>query len=171
MDNWNRLVGEQGPTPRAVPCHNSPDGQALCLPIRLPINGQQAISPTAGTNPLPAPPISPQLWTSPTPSNTFRLPPLHAIMPSHAETAHCVSGSDRRLQRVGGNQIGPPISTTTGSGSLSPGAGLSAATCLISVEQPLLEKLLTAALWAPSAHNRQPWRFLRCHFRTWLSRS
>ena len=27
------------------------------------------------------------------------------------------------------------------------------------VAQPLLEKLLTAAIWAPSAHNRQPWRF------------
>ncbi|MCB0183470.1 MAG: nitroreductase family protein, partial [Caldilineaceae bacterium] len=23
----------------------------------------------------------------------------------------------------------------------------------------LLDKLLTAAMWAPSAHNRQPWRF------------
>ena len=27
------------------------------------------------------------------------------------------------------------------------------------IAQPLLEKLLTAAIWAPSAHNRQPWRF------------
>ena len=27
------------------------------------------------------------------------------------------------------------------------------------VERSLLEKLLTAAIWAPSAHNRQPWRF------------
>ena len=27
------------------------------------------------------------------------------------------------------------------------------------IPQPLLEKLLTAAIWAPSAHNRQPWRF------------
>lgn len=27
------------------------------------------------------------------------------------------------------------------------------------IPRPLLEKLLTAALWAPSAHNRQPWRF------------
>jgi coenzyme F420-0:L-glutamate ligase/coenzyme F420-1:gamma-L-glutamate ligase len=27
------------------------------------------------------------------------------------------------------------------------------------VEQPLLEALLEAATWAPSAHNRQPWRF------------
>jgi len=27
------------------------------------------------------------------------------------------------------------------------------------VEKPLLEMLLTAAIWAPSAHNRQPWRF------------
>lgn len=27
------------------------------------------------------------------------------------------------------------------------------------VPRPLLEKLLTAAIWAPSAHNRQPWRF------------
>jgi coenzyme F420-0:L-glutamate ligase/coenzyme F420-1:gamma-L-glutamate ligase len=27
------------------------------------------------------------------------------------------------------------------------------------IEQALLEKLLTAAIWAPSAHNRQPWRF------------
>jgi F420 biosynthesis protein FbiB-like protein len=27
------------------------------------------------------------------------------------------------------------------------------------VERPLLEKILTAATWAPSAHNRQPWRF------------
>lgn len=27
------------------------------------------------------------------------------------------------------------------------------------VARPLLEKLLTAAIWAPSAHNRQPWRF------------
>src|SRR5262245_36509790 len=29
-----------------------------------------------------------------------------------------------------------------------------------SVEAPLLEKILTAAYWAPSAHNRQPWRFV-----------
>ncbi|MBX3001064.1 MAG: nitroreductase family protein [Caldilineaceae bacterium] len=27
------------------------------------------------------------------------------------------------------------------------------------VERTLLEKILTAATWAPSAHNRQPWRF------------
>ena len=27
------------------------------------------------------------------------------------------------------------------------------------VERSLLEMLLTAAIWAPSAHNRQPWRF------------
>lgn len=27
------------------------------------------------------------------------------------------------------------------------------------VPQPLLEQLLKAASWAPSAHNRQPWRF------------
>ena len=27
------------------------------------------------------------------------------------------------------------------------------------VERALLEMLLTAAIWAPSAHNRQPWRF------------
>lgn len=27
------------------------------------------------------------------------------------------------------------------------------------VPRDLLEKLLTAAMWAPSAHNRQPWRF------------
>ena len=27
------------------------------------------------------------------------------------------------------------------------------------ISQSLLEKLLTAAIWAPSAHNRQPWRF------------
>lgn len=27
------------------------------------------------------------------------------------------------------------------------------------VERPILEKILTAAMWAPSAHNRQPWRF------------
>jgi F420 biosynthesis protein FbiB-like protein len=27
------------------------------------------------------------------------------------------------------------------------------------IARPLLEKLLTAAIWAPSAHNRQPWRF------------
>lgn len=27
------------------------------------------------------------------------------------------------------------------------------------VPRPLLEQLLTAATWAPSAHNRQPWRF------------
>lgn len=27
------------------------------------------------------------------------------------------------------------------------------------VPRPLLEKVLTAAIWAPSAHNRQPWRF------------
>ena len=27
------------------------------------------------------------------------------------------------------------------------------------VEKALLEMLLTAAIWAPSAHNRQPWRF------------
>jgi F420 biosynthesis protein FbiB-like protein len=28
-----------------------------------------------------------------------------------------------------------------------------------SVPRPLIETLLTAAIWAPSAHNRQPWRF------------
>jgi F420 biosynthesis protein FbiB-like protein len=28
------------------------------------------------------------------------------------------------------------------------------------VEATLLEKILTAAHWAPSAHNRQPWRFV-----------
>jgi coenzyme F420-0:L-glutamate ligase/coenzyme F420-1:gamma-L-glutamate ligase len=28
------------------------------------------------------------------------------------------------------------------------------------VEPALIEKLLTAAHWAPSAHNRQPWRFV-----------
>ncbi len=27
------------------------------------------------------------------------------------------------------------------------------------IEPALLEKMLTAAIWAPSAHNRQPWRF------------
>lgn len=27
------------------------------------------------------------------------------------------------------------------------------------VPRPLIERLLTAAIWAPSAHNRQPWRF------------
>ncbi|MCB0063007.1 MAG: nitroreductase family protein [Caldilineaceae bacterium] len=27
------------------------------------------------------------------------------------------------------------------------------------IDQALLEELLTAATWAPSAHNRQPWRF------------
>ena len=27
------------------------------------------------------------------------------------------------------------------------------------IARALLEKLLTAAIWAPSAHNRQPWRF------------
>ncbi len=27
------------------------------------------------------------------------------------------------------------------------------------IERAVLEKLLTAAIWAPSAHNRQPWRF------------
>lgn len=27
------------------------------------------------------------------------------------------------------------------------------------VLRPLIERLLTAAIWAPSAHNRQPWRF------------
>ena len=27
------------------------------------------------------------------------------------------------------------------------------------VERALIERLLTAATWAPSAHNRQPWRF------------
>lgn len=29
-----------------------------------------------------------------------------------------------------------------------------------SVPQALVDKLLTAAIWAPSAHNRQPWRFV-----------
>ena len=28
------------------------------------------------------------------------------------------------------------------------------------VERRLIERLLTAAIWAPSAHNRQPWRFV-----------
>lgn len=28
-----------------------------------------------------------------------------------------------------------------------------------SIPQPLLEAILEAAIWAPSAHNRQPWRF------------
>lgn len=28
------------------------------------------------------------------------------------------------------------------------------------VPQALVDKLLTAAIWAPSAHNRQPWRFV-----------
>ena len=28
-----------------------------------------------------------------------------------------------------------------------------------SVERALIERLLAAATWAPSAHNRQPWRF------------
>lgn len=27
------------------------------------------------------------------------------------------------------------------------------------ISRPLLEEILTAAIWAPSAHNRQPWRF------------
>ena len=27
------------------------------------------------------------------------------------------------------------------------------------IEPAVLEKLLEAAIWAPSAHNRQPWRF------------
>ena len=27
------------------------------------------------------------------------------------------------------------------------------------IPRPLLERILTAATWAPSAHNRQPWRF------------
>ena len=27
------------------------------------------------------------------------------------------------------------------------------------IEPTLLEKLVEAAVWAPSAHNRQPWRF------------
>ena len=27
------------------------------------------------------------------------------------------------------------------------------------VERDLIQRLLTAAIWAPSAHNRQPWRF------------
>ncbi len=27
------------------------------------------------------------------------------------------------------------------------------------VPRPLIEQILTAAIWAPSAHNRQPWRF------------
>ena len=27
------------------------------------------------------------------------------------------------------------------------------------IPRPLLERILTAAIWAPSAHNRQPWRF------------
>jgi coenzyme F420-0:L-glutamate ligase / coenzyme F420-1:gamma-L-glutamate ligase len=29
----------------------------------------------------------------------------------------------------------------------------------MSVPRSLIERLLTAAVWAPSAHNRQPWRF------------
>ncbi len=29
-----------------------------------------------------------------------------------------------------------------------------------SVEDSLIKKILTAAIWAPSAHNRQPWRFV-----------
>lgn len=28
------------------------------------------------------------------------------------------------------------------------------------IDQPLLDRLLAAAHWAPSAHNRQPWRFV-----------
>src|SRR5262245_11114335 len=28
------------------------------------------------------------------------------------------------------------------------------------IEAPLLDKILGAAHWAPSAHNRQPWRFV-----------
>jgi coenzyme F420-0:L-glutamate ligase/coenzyme F420-1:gamma-L-glutamate ligase len=28
------------------------------------------------------------------------------------------------------------------------------------VERPLIERLVEAACWAPSAHNRQPWRFV-----------
>ena len=28
------------------------------------------------------------------------------------------------------------------------------------VPREILEQLLTAAIWAPSAHNRQPWRFV-----------
>ena len=28
------------------------------------------------------------------------------------------------------------------------------------VPRPMLERLLNAAVWAPSAHNRQPWRFV-----------
>jgi F420 biosynthesis protein FbiB-like protein len=28
------------------------------------------------------------------------------------------------------------------------------------IPRPLLQRLLTAAIWAPSAHNRQPWRFV-----------
>ena len=28
-----------------------------------------------------------------------------------------------------------------------------------SLDRALIERLLTAAIWAPSAHNRQPWRF------------
>jgi F420 biosynthesis protein FbiB-like protein len=29
-----------------------------------------------------------------------------------------------------------------------------------SVPRPILDRVLDAALWAPSAHNRQPWRFI-----------
>ena len=43
------------------------------------------------------------------PSNTFRLPPVHAIMPCHAETAECGSGSDRRRpQRLPATGLGVP---------------------------------------------------------------
>lgn len=31
------------------------------------------------------------------------------------------------------------------------------------VERGIVERLLTAATWAPSAHNRQPWRFVVMH--------
>ncbi len=31
------------------------------------------------------------------------------------------------------------------------------------IARPLIERILTAATWAPSAHNRQPWRFCVVH--------
>lgn len=30
----------------------------------------------------------------------------------------------------------------------------------VAVPREMIEKILTAAIWAPSAHNRQPWRFV-----------